>query len=46
MMLKTLHISYVAIVIKESNLENALKVRDDISNKFCQGQIIKSSSNH
>ena len=38
------HFIYTAIVIKESNLENALKVRDDISNKFCQGQIIKSSS--
>ena len=38
------HFIYTAIVIKESNLENALKVRNHISNTFFQGQIIKSSS--
>lgn len=38
------HFIYTAIVIKESNKENALKVRDYISDTFFQGQLIKSSS--
>jgi hypothetical protein len=38
------HFIYSAIVIKESNIKKALKVRDDISNLFFKGQILKSSS--
>jgi len=38
------HFIYAAIVIKESNLNNALRVRDEISSKFFHGGIVKSSS--
>lgn len=38
------HFIYTAIVVKESNLENARKVRDEISSKFFYGNIIKSNS--
>jgi len=35
---------YCSIVIKESNLEKARKVRDEISQKFLFNEKIKSSS--
>ncbi|WP_248723094.1 DUF3800 domain-containing protein [Seonamhaeicola sp. ML3] len=38
------HFVYAAIVIKESQLNKARAVRDDISNKYFKGNIIKSSS--
>jgi len=38
------HFIYSAIVIKESNIHQALKVRKDLSNLFFKGQILKSSS--
>mgnify|MGYP003645613692 CR=1 FL=1 len=38
------HFIYSAIVIKESNIHKALKVREDLSNLFFKGQILKSSS--
>lgn len=38
------HFIYSAIVIKESNLEIARNVRDEISEKFFHGKTIKSSS--
>jgi len=38
------HFVYSAIIIKESNLEKARKVRDEISNNFLSGHKIKSSS--
>lgn len=38
------HFVYAAIVIKESQLQNAKKVRDDISKKFFKGNTLKSKS--
>jgi hypothetical protein len=38
------HFVYAAIVVKESQLHNARKVRDDISKKFFKGNILKSNS--
>lgn len=38
------HFVYAAIVVKESQLHNAIKVRDDISKKFFKGNILKSNS--
>lgn len=38
------HFVYSAVVIKESNIERARKVRDEISNIFLFGNKIKSSS--
>lgn len=38
------HFVYAAIVIKESQLHNARKVRDEISKKFFKGNILKSNS--
>ncbi len=38
------HFVYAAIVIKESQLQNAKKVRDEISKKFFKGNILKSNS--
>ena len=38
------HFVYAAIVIKESQLQNAKKVRDEISKRFFKGNIIKSNS--
>lgn len=38
------HFVYAAIVIKESQLKNAEKIRNDISKKFFKGNALKSSS--
>jgi len=38
------HFVYAAIVVKESQFHNAIKVRDDISKKFFKGNILKSNS--
>lgn len=38
------HFVYSAIVIKESQLESARRVRQDISKKFFKGNVLKSSS--
>lgn len=38
------HFVYAAIVVKESQLENAKIVRDEISKKFFKGNILKSNS--
>jgi hypothetical protein len=38
------HFVYSAIVVTESNLQQAYKVRDEISKRFFHGQIIKSKS--
>ena len=38
------HFVYSAVVVKESSIEKARKVRDDISNIFLFGNKIKSSS--
>ena len=38
------HFVYSAIIIKESNLEKARGIRDEISNTFLSGNKIKSSS--
>lgn len=38
------HFVYSAIIIKESNLDKARKVRDEISNKYLSGHRIKSNS--
>ena len=38
------HFVYSAIIIKESNLDNARRIRNEISNKFLSGNKIKSSS--
>ncbi len=38
------HFVYTAIVIKESQLQKALKVRDEISEKFFKGNVLKSNS--
>ena len=39
------HFIYTAIAIKESNLQSALELRNEISNKFLFGHKLKSSSN-
>ena len=38
------HFVYAAIVIKESQLEKAKNVRDEMSKKFFKGNVLKSSS--
>jgi hypothetical protein len=38
------HFVYAAIVVKESQLPNAKKVRDEISKKFFKGNVLKSNS--
>lgn len=38
------HFIYSAIVIKESNIEKALIIRNELSNLFFKGHILKSSS--
>lgn len=38
------HFVYTAIVVKESQLQKALKVRDEISEKFFKGNVLKSNS--
>lgn len=38
------HFVYAAIVVKESQLEKAMRVRDEISKKFFKGNILKSNA--
>ncbi|WP_169338375.1 DUF3800 domain-containing protein [Psychroserpens burtonensis] len=38
------HFVYAAILVKESQLQNAKKVRDEISEKFFKGNVLKSNS--